>query len=468
MEATTRLWVSVSPAVRTKMRNRAGLRFEHEPRTVDVVDATDDELAERQKRGESIVSASGAAAILEDAALEVRDTPPPPAIPRPARPVHLAVVAISALWVAIAKLLGVKLPVQHEGARLALLSAIGGRARDAADPAVKLWRRIAELVETNANTAELCELLFGVGAFGDTAPAELPLVGVQRWAMNEALPAWMTTIARGIGIEDPAPQVALPRYDAKLQEALDRAASHDGDKAAVPQLTEDLAASRDLYVAAIANRNETLDTVRRRVLASIDDARSSTRAPFARYALDVLARSGRGLPTGLAFGVDDALGVVLGSVTLRPVELVDLEAATVRVAVSTRYGIELRRRAGFEFSPRQRIITCTEDQARLIDLDDGLWSDRLSGDSATVSIAEERRRTAEAEERNRVALAEIAQLKKEAADREAAHARRGAVDPHDGRPSRLRAAAIAAAKRESTEPTDKPTADKATNEGGAA
>src|SRR6185295_12627630 len=83
-DPTSKLWVTTRDKI--LRRNRAGLRFEAgNYREVEIIKLSDAQIADVQKTGASVVNAAGAQAILDDEALDVRDTPPAPPSPRSAR-----------------------------------------------------------------------------------------------------------------------------------------------------------------------------------------------------------------------------------------------------------------------------------------------------------------------------------------------------------------------------------------------
>jgi hypothetical protein len=460
---TNKLWVTTLN--NTPRRNRAGLRFEHgKPREVEILaDLSDAEIRARQEAGAYVVNATGEQAIRGDSSLDVRDTaPPPPAPPRIIAAVSSVLAGLIGWWALLASVLRLKLPSRREPARLALRAAVGRRVRTATDPMlIATWRRIDELIEGDAeHSEELNGLLYLIDA-DVPGPRALSPVARRRYASNEGLLPHIVKLAEQIDLIPP-PRFDGSSYETELRRLLERLqaaeAQPSGDRhyrpspteaermlaerVAIPELRRMIADVGEQRRLAHRAWSESMDLVRRRVLASIDHAiAGATSPPLVRFALDCLGRAGRGIaPITHAISPDDALSVVLGAVPLEaqpdPVgEPGPLIKARVRTARDAQSGREVprRSRAGFMFGPEPKEIACTAEEFAEIRADSALIVDGYEGrDTSPASLAER------------------AQLERENAELRAqlAAARRNApADPGDGSSSRLRAVAKARVKQ---------------------
>jgi hypothetical protein len=430
MDTQPKLWITTKPKHPAPNRRRAGIDF---PRgaTIEVmiVDGTDEEIAARVKRGEVVVNLAGARLLAGDDALIVSDIPPPPpppplanllggAPPQPTAPVH---------WIEFAGDLKLALPTALGAAEAVLVTALERLASALPDPRYLPVVRAftAVLIASPLVVGDVLHRLRHAivdimpmrahGSFGPAPwPSSLPPVRRQRPALNETLPTWMRTLAKVIGVQMPTMLVDTSHADVDrlyrehaeaTRSTLYEVSNIEGlaTRMAIVEASnvEALDAKLDMELAAIreAQRigfvawSDAMDRVRRIVVASIDDARATAATAatpsIVNFALDELARYGRGLPTSTVFGADDALAIVMGAVPLREIAI-EPDAETVRLSVRTKPGIKRRRRAGEDFFSEPRIVDIHPDQAAEIEKDDALASYRV--DPNAESIAELRAR----------------------------------------------------------------------------
>jgi len=448
---TTRLWVTTT---KLPKRDRAGLRFMRGTyREVEIIELTAAEITKRQSAGESVVNAAGAQAIIEDASLEFRHSPPPP--PRVLVPAGLPSVvgaAVVAWWLKLAAVLGLTLPRQREPALIALRAAIDRTIRKGSDRMlIAIWHRIDQLLESVVDGLDIVSgideingLIFAVGA-DVPPPLALPPVTVRRWVSNETPPPWMTTCAELIGERFPARFLNEP-FAAELAPMIERVAlaqqksPPDADAASwIPEFERLIRQARERQRLAVAAWSESVDIVRRRCLAAIDHALADTSAgPLVRFALHYLGRAGRGLATTQAIGPDDALGAVIGLAQIeRQPDPPSDPAPLITVRVRTK-ALPSRRRAGFRFTLGQSEIMITAAQLAELRADDAL--DVVDDVPASAALAAARTRS-------ELLVAEEASLRAELEQLKIAAARRNAPpDSGDGSSSRLKAAAKARLK----------------------
>ena len=220
----TRLWVTTTKDL--PRRSRAGLRFERGTyREVEILALSKAQIDDVQKTGASVVNAAGAQEILDDDALDVRETPPP--LPRKTALAEAPVIVATmiAWWVTLAKALGLARPTRRAPALIALRAAVEHRARTAGVHCLAaIWRRVAQLLESEVvGGDEVNTLMFAIGAdaIGADVPPlyALPPVTPQRWASNETPLPWMKVIADQIGETFPPRLSEAPAVSARPSHA---------------------------------------------------------------------------------------------------------------------------------------------------------------------------------------------------------------------------------------------------------
>lgn len=404
-------------------RRRGNIAFDRVPREVRIVDATDDEIAARVAAGEFVVNASGAKLLADDDGLNVNDRPPVSKMIVPEPPTsEPSSSPTPRMWREVAADRGLVLPAFVAAALVIMRSAFAQWLKDDTDErVVAIVRRLRDLVlggtmndevrrlrHALADLAPLCAP--GGGVFG--SPSFEPLAPTaHRWASNEGIPQWMKTLALQIGAT--FPHAFDHPFAAELDAAMSREAAldtlvHHGDAeelaAMQAQAERDVADVHARTQAAFDAWHESVESVRRRVMASIDMALARKDLPaLVRFALGELARYGRDLPTWNGFDPDDAVGLVLGAIALdAPSSVLAERGPLVRLRVATK-GITRRRRAGLEFGVKPTIVEVDDAQRKLIEADDGLTTFELT-DAGTPDTAAELRDQLAARETERAQL----------------------------------------------------------------
>lgn len=439
---TDRLWVTVADNVNAKVRGRAGLAF-HKGGFTEVrvlLDASEAEIADRRAHGELVVGAEGYAALLADdvgryphAGLVVRTTPPPPPPPMVESPLATLHATTPTSWLEFAADCGVSLPRDRTRAAAVLggperrrlsetRAGTGLLAQPPADfatwPMRGIWNAFGQRLADDVLGSEISRLRHALSdaipmTAGDRSvfsrPEPLPPAGGRkRWASNESIPQWMSTIGGLIGVDPPAPLdrtevyrevEQLQRQASEARREFERTAkprverSGSGDLlidespnprasklTSVDQQRAEFDAAVDAVHAEIEQRakvkhatwSDEQDRVRRAVAASIDQALGVSTGAVERFALEQLARACRDMSLSTALSEDESLSLLLGMGTsFRPAPVGAPEATSTRIlVVCTRPGILVRDRAGLTFTARFAEYLVDDAQEREIRADE--------------------------------------------------------------------------------------------------
>lgn len=340
-------------------RRRAGIDFKARTwRKVDIIDGSDEEIAERVKKGESVANAAGAAALIADDGLLVLDTPPPEPkpIPMPARATTFAPLPLAMREFAAD--LNVHVPSTLAGATSILRHRITSLAQTTKDPRVAMiWRRLGELVLSGSINDEARRLRYafvdeypfkveGGGVFGgDPNATPLPLIA-HRWHANEPVPLAWLAIAAQLGAEFPGPfvdpctlerehaidELAQAQQGPRASDFEDIAGSvrdpitgrrrfvdpispvsspEDPNTVAAAHIAEAERRFAEVNAKTVAAQNAWSDereAVRRRLVYAVDAALAAEGVPsLARFSLGELARELRGLSVSVVYTADPKL-----------------------------------------------------------------------------------------------------------------------------------------------------------------
>lgn len=423
------IWVMTRPGI--EKRRRAGIDFSRAWREVEIIAASDQEVAARvaivdredargvvrRTGGEAVINATGASLLYADDGLVITNTKPvkpsPAAVKVATEPPPAPVPTALRETATDLGLRPAKLPILSAAFR----ARIAQHATAANDKRVgSMWNRLGALVQSDYIASEAQRLRWGLvddlpftiaggGIFGADPNAEpLPEVA-RRWAVNEDLsPAWHL-LAEMLGTRfPPIPDLlGQEREDAtnELADAMNPMSAafvnfygDDRKPVQLPRSPEEDPAIRVRQRIADAERalhevnqrsmrvqsawSDEREAVRRRLVFAVDAAlRLKEISSVARLSLGELARDLRGIPTSPAITMLQAIDLVIGAgIMLEAPEEVPAPSelkTTMRVSIARHLNRKtIRRRAGFEFSETPIEIEVDAHQRKLIEADDGL------------------------------------------------------------------------------------------------